>query len=410
MRLLPIALALSVFVQAQEPEDADLGRALAEAGSSQVDFVRALENHLTKYPKSAKRAELERALVKASIEIRDGKRVVQYGESVLKTEAVNIELLERVAFYLLSEESKERSERALGYAKKLEEVARQLAPSAGTRNFAQIAEQQKILLARAIVYQSRATGNMGDLGAAEKLARASYEVFPSAESAREVGRWLDKQGKTEDALPFWADAFSIADPALDIADRKKDRVRLGEAYKKVKGSETGLGDMLLAAFDRTQKRIDEYRDALRKMDPNSEIKDPMQFTVSGMNGEKLRLASLKGKVVVLDFWATWCGPCRAQQPLYEEVKERYKTNGKVTLLNINTDENKELVKPFLERNKWNKTVYFEDGLSSLLRVSSIPTTIVINPRGEISSRMNGYIADRFVDMLGERIEQALKEN
>lgn len=410
MNRLALALALSVFSWAQEPEDADLGKALAEAGSSQVDFVRALENHLSKYPKTAKRAELERALVKASIEIRDGKRVVQYGENVLKAEAVNIELLERVSFYLLAEESKERSERALAYAKKLEEVARQLAPSAGTRNYAQIAEQQKILLARAIVYQSRATGNIGDLGSAEKLARASYEVYPSAESAREIGRWLDKQGKTGDALPFWADAFSIADPALDINDRKKDRARIGEAYRKLHGSETGLGDLLLAAFDRTQKRIEEYRAALKKMDPNSEIKDPMQFTVSGMNGEKLPLSSLRGKVVVLDFWATWCGPCRAQQPLYEEVKERYKANGKVTLLNINTDENRELVKPFLEKNKWNKTVYFEDGLSSLLRVSSIPTTIVINPRGEISSRMNGYIADRFVEMLGERIEQALREN
>jgi thiol-disulfide isomerase/thioredoxin len=195
-----------------------------------------------------------------------------------------------------------------------------------------------------------------------------------------------------------------------MEDRKRDRARLGEAWRKSRGTEAGLGDLLLAAFDRTQRSIEEYRSALRKLDPNSEVRDPMEFTVSGLNGETLRLASHKGKVVVLDFWATWCGPCRAQQPLYEQVKDRYKGNPKVMLLNINTDENKEVVKPFLEREKWNKTVYFEDGLSSLLRVSSIPTTIVINPRGEISSRMNGYIAERFVDMLGERIEQALGEN
>jgi len=79
-------------------------------------------------------------------------------------------------------------------------------------------------------------------------------------------------------------------------------------------------------------------------------------------------------------------------------------------LNINADENRELVKPFLDRNQWNKTVYFEDGLSQLLRVSSIPTTIVISPKGEIVSRMNGFIAERFVEMLTERIEQSLKEN
>jgi thiol-disulfide isomerase/thioredoxin len=406
-----LVLGLGVRAWAQpEAEQAELGKALAEAGSSQVDFIRALENHLGKYPKSAQRPELQRALVKAAIEIRDGKRVVQYGEKVLESEPVNIELLERVSFYLLSDDSKERAGRALAHARKLEEVASQMAPSPGTRNYAQLTEQQKILLSRAVVYQSRASGNIGDLAGAEKLARKSYAVYPSAEAAREIGRWLDKQGKTEEALPFWADAFSIAYPAAGMEDRKRDRARLGEAWRKSRGTEAGLGDLLLAAFDRTQRSIEEYRSALRKLDPNSEVRDPMEFTVSGLNGETLRLASHKGKVVVLDFWATWCGPCRAQQPLYEQVKDRYKGNPKVMLLNINTDENKEVVKPFLEREKWNKTVYFEDGLSSLLRVSSIPTTIVINPRGEISSRMNGYIAERFVDMLGERIEQALGEN
>ena len=90
------------------------------------------------------------------------------------------------------------------------------------------------------------------------------------------------------------------------------------------------------------------------------------------------------------------------------MKERFRDNPDVVLLNVNTDENRAAVKPFLDQNGWKKTIYFEDGLSSLLRVSSIPTTVVINPRGEVASRMNGYIPDRFVDMLSERIEESLK--
>ncbi|MBM3735343.1 MAG: TlpA family protein disulfide reductase [Acidobacteria bacterium] len=405
------------FAAAQQPpsepekaEQESLSRALAEAGSSQVDFIRALELHLQRFPRTAQRPELERALAKAAIETRDGARIIKYGEEVLKTDAINLELLERVSRHLLSEDSKDRAERALGYSKKLEETARVMAPSPGIRNYAQLAEQQKILLSKALVYQSRAQGNLGRPAEATDLARQSYATYPSGEAAREIGRWLDRQGKTAEALPFWADAFSIADPALESADRQRDRQRLGEAYRKIHGSETGLGDLILAAWDRTQAQIEAYRANIAKNDPNSSINDPMQFTVSGLNGEKLRLASLKGKVVVLDFWATWCGPCRAQQPLYEEVKKRYKDNPRVVLLNINADENRELVKPFLDRNQWNKTVYFEDGLSQLLRVSSIPTTIVISPKGEIVSRMNGFIAERFVEMLTERIEQSLKEN
>lgn len=81
----------------------------------------------------------------------------------------------------------------------------------------------------------------------------------------------------------------------------------------------------------------------------------------------------------------------------------------MVFLNINTDENREVVKPFLEREKWGKVVYFEDGMSGALRVSSIPTTMILNKKGEIASRMNGYIADRFVDMLSDRITRLLAE-
>ena len=76
---------------------------------------------------------------------------------------------------------------------------------------------------------------------------------------------------------------------------------------------------------------------------------------------------------------------------------------------MNTDEDRELVSPFLKENHWEIPVYFEDGLSRLMQVTSIPTTIIVNKHGEVASRMNGFIADRFVDMLAERIHQALKD-
>ncbi len=76
---------------------------------------------------------------------------------------------------------------------------------------------------------------------------------------------------------------------------------------------------------------------------------------------------------------------------------------------MNTDEDKSLVAPFLEANSWSKKVYFEDGLSRLLNVSSIPTTVILNKRGEIASRMNGFLPEKFVDMLTERVQRILAE-
>lgn len=112
-------------------------------------------------------------------------------------------------------------------------------------------------------------------------------------------------------------------------------------------------------------------------------------------------------LTVVDFWATWCGPCRVQYPLYEEVRKKFESRPEVVFLAINTDQDRSVIKPFLDQNKWNKNVYFEDGLSAALKIASIPTTIIVNRKGEIVNRMNGFLPDRFVEMLTERIRENL---
>jgi thiol-disulfide isomerase/thioredoxin len=405
---LALLFVAACVAQVPEAEQADLRRALAEAGSSQLDFARAIEQHLKKYPETKQRAELERAMVRAATELRDDRRLLLYGERVLQREPENVELLERVSRLLLRSDDKETNTRALTYARQLETTIRGLAaPVAGTRGAAAKTEDRNHGLGKALTYQARAAGNLGNPAEAAKLARSSFDVYPTAEAAREAARWLERQGKLEEAIRALADAFAIGDPSAGEEDRQKDRARLGEWYRKWKGSEAGLGDIVLAAWDRTQSLVRDYRDSLGKVEPNAAARDPLDFTISGLNGEKLSLATLKGKVVVLDFWATWCGPCRAQQPLYEAVMQRFKGSPEVVFLNINTDENRNVVKPFLDENGWKKTIYFEDGLSALLRVSSIPTTVVIGKDGQVVSRMNGFIPERFVDMLSERIQESL---
>ncbi len=64
------------------------------------------------------------------------------------------------------------------------------------------------------------------------------------------------------------------------------------------------------------------------------------------------MSSFMNKVIVLDFWATWCVPCRAQHPLYEEVKKHYKNRDDVVFLSLDTDEDHSLVAPFLAEQMW----------------------------------------------------------
>ena len=83
-------------------------------------------------------------------------------------------------------------------------------------------------------------------------------------------------------------------------------------------------------------------------------------------------------------------------------------NSDVAFVSVNTDEDRALVAPFIKDQKWSQSVYYEDGLVRRLDINSIPTTIVLNRHGEVISRLNGFVPDRFVDMLSDRIQEALR--
>jgi thiol-disulfide isomerase/thioredoxin len=409
--LLIVAATALCFAQADtDPEQEALRRAIAEGSTSNVDLIRVLEAHLAKFPNSTRRFEIERALTKAAIEAKDDARIAQYGERVLAREPDDLATLERVARALLGRGDPESTRRALGYARKYEAHIRDIAskPAGSGAEMAKRKEDIDRALGRALLSQAIATGNLGDAAAAVALARKSFEANPSVEAAAELGRRYQQSGKPDDAIRAFADAFTIPDTAVSDADRALIRRRLGEIYQKAKGSETGLGDLVLQAYDRNTALLADRRLALRQFDPNLGFTNPMDFVLSGLRGDKLAMASLLGKAVVFDFWATWCGPCRAQHPLYAQVKKRFAADPDVVFLAINTDEDRSVVKPFLADLGWDDKVYFEDGLSRTLRVNSIPTTIVIGRDGTIVSRMNGFDPERFVDMLTDRIREALR--
>jgi thiol-disulfide isomerase/thioredoxin len=392
-------------------ESQALSQAVSEAGNSPVDFIRALEKHLARYPNTTRRNEIERALVKAAIEAKDDKRIVEYGGRVLAREPGDAQILDKIVRALLVSDAADTSERALKYARQYEELLRQTRsqPAPGHMSEAQWHEEVDKGLGRVLACEARATGNLGKIDEAIALARRGYETYPTAEAAREIGRWLLRAGQDKDALGPYADAFTIPDSRNTDTDRAKDRVQLGDTYRKLYGSEKGLGDLVMEAYDRTTGLLAARRLRLRQNDPNAQAGNVLEFTISGVDGAKLPIASLKGKAVVFDFWATWCGPCRVQHPLYEQVKQRFHDSPDVVFLSVNTDDERELVAPFLKENHWDqRQVYFEDGLSRVLAITSMPTTIVLDRHGQVISRMNGFLPERFVDMLTDRIKDALK--
>jgi thiol-disulfide isomerase/thioredoxin len=402
---LVLAIAAAQQKSSPSPEQQDLDRALSEAGTSSVEFLRAIESHLAKYPNSPRKPELERAAVRAAMDANDDRRIILYGERVLARQPDDLQILERVARSLVSAGSRDASARGLKYAQRYEQLV-----AAMRKDRPHDAEWQNQVdrgIARALRYEARATGDLGQPHEALVLALRAFERFPSAEAAREIAWWQEKLGNFADAARAMADAFTIPDPEATGDRRARDRIRMGELWVKAKGSQAGLGDLVLEAYDRNLGIVRAREMRMRAGDPNARLTDPMQFTLSGLDGSKLEMSSFEGKVVVFDFWATWCGPCRVQHPLYEQVKQRFEDNPDVMFLSIDTDEDRGLVKPFLVNVKWPDRVYFEDGLSRALAITSIPTTIVTDRKGAIFSRMDGFTPERFVETLTARIRAAL---
>lgn len=402
--------------QAEYQEQAELSRALSEAGNSAVEIIRALEQYLKKYPQSKQRLEIEKALVKSAIELNDSERIIRWGEVALaklpppdlQTETTTI--LDRTIRALVDHEDPDRAKRALALAKRFEsdiEVMRSR-PAPGHLTPGQWTEELDKATARALELEARATGFAGSPEEAVLLAKKSWQAYPTGEGASEVAYWLSRTGHKQDSIEFFADSFALEDPRTTEADRARDRARLGEIYRELHGSEKGLGDVVLEAYDRTTALLESRRSALKAKDPNAVAVRLRDFTLPAVDAGKpaLSVASLKGKTIVMDFWATWCTPCRAQKPMIENVSRKYANAQDVIFLPVNSDDEPGVVPQFVREQGWKDGGYFEAGLARNLTISSIPTVIILDPSGRISSRMVGFIPERFEEMLAERIDDA----
>ncbi len=115
------------------------------------------------------------------------------------------------------------------------------------------------------------------------------------------------------------------------------------------------------------------------------------FTLQNLNGQKVRLSDYRGKVVLLDFWATWCPPCRASVPGIEKIYETYKDKGLV-VLGVSLDEGGwDSVQSFIKDNGITYTVLKgTDDVASDYQVRTIPMLYVVDKEGRISKRYLGF--------------------
>jgi thiol-disulfide isomerase/thioredoxin len=264
-----------------------------------------------------------------------------------------------------------------------------------------------------------AAGKMGS------NAAANFAIKGYARANRTYARMLYEQKKYGQALQFveiaikaittWSaeDNFLYSEVLASLG-RNEDAyktietaVKSGEAtaemseffkvlYMKVKGSTKGL-ELYQAAIEKGVK--DNLRKSLEKTMVNEPATD---FLLTDLQGNRVSLAELKGKIVILDFWATWCVPCKASFPGMQMAVEKYKNDPGVKFLFIHTWERTTTAnadaKAYIESMNYDFQVLMDikdpetksNKVVENYNVSSIPAKFIIDEKGSIRFKLKGF--------------------
>jgi thiol-disulfide isomerase/thioredoxin len=393
----------------QAEAEAELQKALADAGDDSAALVRDLTAYLARFPDSPRRPSIYRALVEACQQIRNNNCALDYAERFIALRPDDSQMM-LLATSLLQKKGDDASlVRASGYVSRVLDRVEKTPPDEkpSSESLAEWQDGHSQLLAALYYIRGQIETAQKNYDAATKDLQKSNSSRPNALAAEKLGEIAELKNDPAAAIDEYALAFALPEdgPAGKV-DRRDLRLKLGNVWRHVHGSDQGLGDAILAAYDRAYPaQADAARAPAAR---NKDAKDAFDFVVRRMDGTPLPLAPLKGKVVVLSFWATWCEPCQELEPLFNQVAMNYVGNTDVAFFAANTDDDQTQVPPFVASQKWDVPVIYADGLDDFMKVDSLPTVLILGRGGNIVYRVGGLPPEGFAESLTAAIQSALR--
>jgi thiol-disulfide isomerase/thioredoxin len=242
----------------------------------------------------------------------------------------------------------------------------------------------------------------GRLDSARTWLMASLPFSPdSQEVLVAIARTEARMDRKDEAIDHFARALGVFPPG-DTSGTGE----LGALYKSRHGSLKGLDAKIAAARKASTSKVAlETRRHERTAPP---------WKLQGLDGSEVALESFKGKVVVLDFWGSWCGPCRYEMPLIEALYKRYQKDGKVVFMGVNWERTEdvtqhlETARDYVKKNgiTFPSVIDPRQVVTNAYLVEGFPSAYVIDREGKIRFRNVG-VADGIEHIIEAQIESLL---
>lgn len=143
--------------------------------------------------------------------------------------------------------------------------------------------------------------------------------------------------------------------------------------------------------------------ALNQTESTSLGARPEDILFKDASGKVVDLASLKGKVVFLNFWATWCPPCLAEMPAVNKLYTQFKDDKEVVFILVDADSDFQKAQQYMDRKGYGMPVYVAaSGIPDVIFKGALPTTVVFDKKGRISYQESGaanYASEKFIDFI-----------
>ena len=247
------------------------------------------------------------------------------------------------------------------------------------------------------------------IGAKLEAFRAKYPKTPEALDATfQLGAMKSGMQQYDQAEKYLVEFVKTA----DSSQREKlayAHFYLAEAYKSNGKYDAAEGEYKLITRDYADvnPRLTTYaQTSLESLGSERMLAiggEPIGFDVKSIRGERLSPSAYRGKVLLIDFWATWCGPCVAEMPNVKNVYEKYHPKG-FEIVGISLDQSRDKLDKYIESQEIAWPQYFDgkwwnNDIAVRYGIKSIPTTILVDKKGKI----------RYKSLRGRQLENAVQE-